>query len=236
MESANLILSALPTEDLEAIQPLLQKVDLQQRKQLTFPGEEPQFGYFVTSGIVSLVATTQAGESVEVSVIGREGVVGAGHLLNSIMTTTSQVQLSGTALRIPMRDLRRLFAERAGVRKPILHYVNGQINILSQLVLCQRLHGLEQRLSRWLLMVKDRIDDEYLTLTQEFVAVMLGAQRTTVTAVAGDLQRSGLIEYSRGKLHIRDRAGLEKAACECYGVIRPIYPELVQSQPPLPVS
>jgi CRP-like cAMP-binding protein len=129
------------------------------------------------------------------------------------------MQLGGTAMRMPFADLVSEFANVQALREGIQHSMQAQALILGQLVACNRLHEVEERLARWLLMLQDRIQDDVLLITQEFLAEMLGSRRTTVTMAAGALQRIGLIEYQRGRVHILDRERLESAACECYPVI-----------------
>jgi CRP-like cAMP-binding protein len=129
------------------------------------------------------------------------------------------MQLGGTALRMPFADLVSEFANVQVLREGIQHSMQAQALILGQLVACNRLHEVEERLARWLLMLQDRVQDDVLLITQEFLAEMLGSRRTTVTMAAGALQRIGLIEYQRGRVHILDRERLESAACECYPVI-----------------
>jgi len=124
---------------------------------------------------------------------------------------------------MPFKDLQREFQESDELRDCVLQSVQSQGAILAQLAACNRLHEAEERLARWFLMVRDRIENDTFYLTQEFLAVMLGSRRTTVTAAAGALQRQGLIRYSRGRIHIVDPAGLQKEACECYTTVREIY-------------
>ena len=161
------------------------------------------------------------GIGAEVGVIGREGLVEAINLLGPAPApTTAFIQSEGTALRMPFADLRQLFLSQAPLARRILECVQSQGFILSQLAACHGLHEIEERLARWLLMVRDRLESDHFELTQEFLAEMLGARRTSVTLAAGTLQRSGLIRYSRGRIQVIDRPGLESAACECYPIVR----------------
>jgi CRP-like cAMP-binding protein len=161
------------------------------------------------------------GKTAEVGVIGREGVVGALHLLGPAMVATECfIQLTATALRIRLDDLRTAFRNTEETRDRLLEFVQEQSLSLSQLAACNRLHEQEERLARWLLMVQDRTESDVLVITQEFLAQMLGAKRTTVTVVAGALQQSGLIEYTRGRIRILDRARLEAQACGCYKLMK----------------
>jgi CRP-like cAMP-binding protein len=187
----------------------------------------PRYAYFITSGLASVVVTTRAGETVEVGIIGREGIVGGMHVLGPAATPTdSMMQIAGSGLRIPLTDLRELFHSSEEIRRRILEMAQEQTASLSQIAGCNRLHEAEPRLARWLLMALDRIQSDVLNFTQEFLANMVGAQRTTVTVIAGELQRRGLIQYSRGKVRALDRAGLEAASCDCYRVIHELYVNL----------
>jgi len=133
------------------------------------------------------------------------------------------VQAESTALRIPFNELQKEFHDNEELCDCVLQGVQSQSAILGQLAACNRLHEAEARLARWLLMVRDRTEMDTFLLTQEFLAIMLGSRRTTVTAAAGALQRKGLIRYSRGRIHISNPESLENVACECYGTIRELY-------------
>lgn len=190
-------------------------------------GEVPKYAHFMTSGITSIVTFMENGSGVEVGLIGSEGVVEAFHLLGSSnVPTTGMVQVEGAALRIPFAEFRKEFIRFEPLRFCVLQAVQGQALIVNQLAACNRLHEVEERLARWLLMVSDRIGKSEFNLTQEFLAEMIGAGRTTVTMAAGSLQRSGLIEYSRGHIHILDRERMESAACECYPIVRDLISNL----------
>jgi CRP-like cAMP-binding protein len=223
----NRLLDSLSIDALKGLLPRLHPIVLPLRTILFEPEVTPTYAYFLTSGIASVVAASVEGGLVEVEVVGREGAVGALHLLGPGMVPTQCfMQLSGTALRMRLTELRTVFHESAEVRGRILEFVQAQSLTLSQIAGCHRLHEAEARLARWLLMVQDRVEMETLELTQTFLAEMLGSQRTTVSAVAADLQRKGLIEYSRGRVRIMDRSGLESTACYCYGVTRGLLAKL----------
>ncbi len=218
---SNLIIDALPAELKSSLLARLQPVDLPVGTVLTKPGQIPPFAHFMTSGIASVVTFMSDGIGAEVGVIGREGLVEAINMLGpATAPTTAFIQSEGTALRIPFADLQHLFLVNPQLSQRILECVQSQGFILSQLAACHGLHEIEERLARWLLMVRDRLESDHFELTQEFLAEMLGARRTSVTLAAGTLQRSGLIKYSRGRIHVVDRKGLEDAACECYPIVR----------------
>jgi CRP-like cAMP-binding protein len=167
------------------------------------------------------------GATAEVSFIGREGVVGAFHLLGRAeVPTNCFVQMEGAALRISTAHLKEAFESSEEVRERVLEAVQEQALTIGQISACNRLHESQERLARWLLMAQDRTQTDVLNITQEFLAEMLGARRTTVTMVASALQRSGLIEYRRGQVKILDRTNLEAAACDCYKVIKRVYDSL----------
>jgi CRP-like cAMP-binding protein len=220
----NLLLSSLNAANRDLLLAHLTAVELPLRSPLYEAERTPKFAYFMTSGIASVVTTMAEGGTAEVVVIGREGLVGSLHLLGTApVQTRCFMQLTGTGLRIPLSDLQEAFRTSEEIRDRILEFVQQQTSCISQIAGCNRLHGAEERLARWLLMVHDRMDSDVLNLTQEFLAEMLGAQRTTVTMVAGVLQESGLIEYRRGHVRIKSRERLEEAACDCYQVAKRLY-------------
>ena len=220
-ELSNLIIDALPTGLKPSLLARLQPVDLPVGTVLTSPGQIPAFAHFMTSGIASVVTFMSDGIGAEVGVIGREGLVEAIHLLGpATAPTTAFIQVEASALRMPFAELHELFVAHSAISQRILECVQGQGFILSQLAACHGLHEIEERLARWLLMVRDRLGSDRFDLTQEFLAEMLGARRTSVTLAAGMLQRSGLIKYSRGHIQVLDGEGLENAACECYPIVR----------------
>jgi CRP-like cAMP-binding protein len=230
-ELSNLILNALQPELKSSLLARLQPVDLPVGVVLTNPGQIPPFAHFMTSGIASVVTFMSDGVGAEVGVIGREGLVEAIHLLGpATAPTTAFIQVEGTALRMPFTELQQFFTAHSAVSQRILECVQGQGFILSQLAACHGLHEIEERLARWLLMVQDRLQSDHFELTQEFLAEMLGARRTSVTLAAGALQRGGLIKYSRGRIQVIDRTGLEKAACECYPIVRDLVSRLYLSK------
>lgn len=177
--------------------------------------------YFVTSGAVSSVVILDNGATIETLFVGSEGVVGAmGAAIPCQSFVRVVVQVAGTALRMKVKAWRTLAAKRPALAAEMERYKSHQHYDLAQSVACNTVHRVGPRLSRWLLRCHDRVPGDVLPLTQELIGQMIGAQRTTVTEQAGELQRAGLIRYHRGQLEVVDRAGLERAACECYGAIR----------------
>jgi CRP-like cAMP-binding protein len=223
----NLFLESLSRESRSSLVRLCAEVDLPLRKSLYEPGIVPAYAYFMTSGIASVVAMMENGGMAEVGLIGREGVVGSFHLLGPAKVSTSCfIQLEATALRIRFADFANIFRANEEIRDRVLEFVQEQAVSLSQLAGCNRLHDNEQRLARWLLTAQDRTNTDTLHFTQEFLAMMLGARRTTVTLIAGVLQRQGLIKYQRGRVKILNRAELEAASCDCYQITKELYASL----------
>jgi CRP-like cAMP-binding protein len=223
----NLFLESLSHASRDSLVRLSVEVDLPLRKPLYEPGEVPMYAYFMTSGIASVVAMMENGGMAEVGLIGREGVVGSFHLLGPAkVSTRCFIQLEATALRIRFTDLMHIFRTNEEIRDRVLEFVQEQAVSLSQLAGCNRLHDNEERLARWLLMAQDRTQTDTLNFTQEFLGLMLGSRRTTVTLIAGALQRRELIQYRRGRVKILDRANLEAASCDCYRIAKELYASL----------
>jgi CRP-like cAMP-binding protein len=228
--SRNTILSQLPEAEYAALEKFLVPVDLPLGKQLSEPNQPIEHIYFPNSGLISTDALTAKGETVEVGLIGREGFSGLPALFDQPqMAHTVLMQGAGEGLRIRSTILRDQFL-KGGVLRDIVHrFTYLQLVQVTQSVLCNRAHEVDARLARWLLASADRTGSECLQLTQEFLAQMLGVQRSTVTVAAGELQQHRLIGYSRGRIEILDRPGLMAVACECYRIVRFSYDRLLQS-------
>jgi CRP-like cAMP-binding protein len=222
-------LSQLPEEEYAALAKHLVPVELPLSKTLSEPNQPIEHIYFLNSGLISTDALTEAGESVEVGVIGREGFSGLAALLDQPQMSHAVVmQGSGDGLRIRSAIVRDEFV-KGGVLMQLVHsFAYLQMVQVSQSVLCNRMHPVDARLARWLLTSADRMESETLHLTQEFLAQMLGTQRSTVTVAAGAMQREGLIGYSRGKIHILERSKLEASACECYRIVLSSYKRVLR--------
>ena len=226
-QSPNLLLKALTPANYDWVASRSNEVDLPLHTVLYEEGTSPRFAHFLTGGVASVVTPMSNGESVEVGFIGHEGVVGGLHLLGPApLSTRCMMQLSGTALRISYQDLQKAFATLPEFHFRMLEFVQQQAIMVGQIAGCNRLHGSEQRLIRWLLSAQDRTHSSDLRFTHHYLAEMIASQRTTVTVIARDLQERGLIRYSRGTVHIVDRAGLEKAACDCYAITKHLYASL----------
>jgi CRP-like cAMP-binding protein len=217
----NRLLAELPPEDLGELIGTLDPVELPKKEILFEVGAPLDHIYFIEEGIASVLTMMEDGASSEVGMVGPEGVVGVSALLGGRMSAQHVVmQLPGTAHLIPAARCKTVFDRNPGVRAVLLRFIEDLLNLSAQTAACNRLHSVEQRTARWLLMAADRVGGNVLPLTQEFLAAMLGVRRSGVSEAAGELQRSGLIRYRRGEITIIDRAGLEKTACECYGLDR----------------
>jgi CRP-like cAMP-binding protein len=225
----NLMLAQLPNAEYEALAKFLVPVELPLGQKLSDPNRPIEYVYFLNTGLISTDAMTEKGETVEVGLIGREGFSGLPALLDQPqMSHVVVMQGIGEGLRIRSSIVREQFL-KGGVLQQLVHsFAYLQLVQTTQSVLCNRMHSVEERLARWLLSSADRMESESLNLTQEFLAQMLGAQRSTVTVAAGNMQRDGLIGYSRGKIQILDRPKLEAATCECYGIVRSSYERILE--------
>lgn len=219
--SSNSILDRLPQTQRKALIARMKLVPLPVGTVLTRPGEVPEHAHFMVSGITSVVTQMRDGAAAEVGLIGREGLVESMQLLGSANSpTTAFVQVEGSALQIPFAVIQKETQAGGPLLRSILEFVQRHNFTLTQIAACNGLHEIEERLARWLLMVRDRVESPRFDLTQEFMATMLGTRRTSVTLAAGRLQQSGLIEYRRGHIQILDPDKLQSAACECYLVVR----------------
>jgi CRP-like cAMP-binding protein len=226
-ETTNLFLSYLSPASRQSLVDAAKPVDLPPKTKLYNAETTPQYAYFLNSGLASVVTAMANGESAEVGFIGCEGIVGSLHLLgNAQMPTRCMIQLAGKGLRIGLADLQRAFCDSEEIRNGILQFVQCHAAMTAQIAGCNRLHDAEQRLARWLLMAWDRTQENDLNFTQEYLAEMIAVERTTVTAIARDMQRKGMIEYSRGQLKILNREKLELTACECYPILKKLFEEL----------
>jgi CRP-like cAMP-binding protein len=215
----NRLLAALPAVDRDRLLPTLDIVPLKLKDLVHKAGERLQHVYFPGGGFLSIVTVLQDGRMVEVATVGREGAVGVTALLeNTSMTSASIVQgESDICYRMAAEAYRREMDKRGAFYELLTRYSEAHIGVVMQATACNAVHSVEQRLARWLLMAHDRMSADEFPLTQEFVAMMLGATRPTVSVVAGMLQRAGLITYHHGRVAIMDRVKLEAASCECYG-------------------
>jgi len=228
---ANRLLGLLPPRDYARLRPHLQRIPLEYRQSLYRAHKPIGFIYFIETGVGSLVNTMANGDAAEVGTIGNEGVVGLPLVLGDDRAPTGvYVQVPGAGLRMKASVFSREMARSALMRTVMLHYAHAFFNQVAQSAACNQFHSLEQRCCRWLLMTHDRMHSDEFLLTQEFLAMMLGVQRTGVTAAAGALQRAGFIRYRRGNVTIIDRRGLLERSCECYGISKREFDRLLSDR------
>ena len=215
----NRVLAALPRAEFNRLKPHLSLVTLKQED--TLLDGKADYAYFMEEGIASVVVTVKDGSTVEVGIIGIDGVVGLPILLGTgTAPGRTFVQIAGSAFRIKADVLKDEFERTGELRRHLQRYMQAFMVQSAQTAACNRLHNIEERLARWLLSCRDRTESDQLRLTHDFLGQMLGAPRTTVTLAAGLLHRAGMIDYSRGVVTIKDRPKLEETACECYRIVR----------------
>jgi CRP-like cAMP-binding protein len=217
----NVVLLSIPDDEYNLYRPYLESVDLPQYQILHEPGRKIDFTYFLNDGMASIVSLSRDGRSVEVGIVGREGMVGMSLTVGLQLTAFRAImQMSGSGVRIPSQVFQELLPQGPTLRSELNRFGLMHGLQVAQLAACNRLHEVEQRLARWLLMCQDRFDSQSLPLTHEFLAQMLGSGRPTVSLAAGALESAGLIQNLRGSVKIINRKSLEDTACECYGVIQ----------------
>ena len=215
----NRILAAVPQEDFDRFFAGLQPVSLPLKQILYRVGDPLDSIFFIEQGVGSVLTSMASGATIEVGMIGLEGIVGAAALMGGEVSVQQIiVQVPGAALKMQAAKCREAFDQSPAFRAAVLRYVASLLDLGAQTAACNRLHNIEQRCARWFLMALDRMHGDVLPMTHEFLASMLGVRRAGITETAGELQRSGLIRNHRGEVTVVDRAGLEAAACECYGL------------------
>jgi CRP-like cAMP-binding protein len=225
---ANRLLALLSSKDLARLRPHLQRAPLAYRQSLYEANKPIDSVYFIESGVGSLVNTMSNGQAAEVGTIGNEGLVGLPIVLGDAQAPTSvYIQVPGVGLSMSASHFKAELAASATMRAVMLRYGHALFNQVAQSAACNHFHTIEQRCCRWLLMTHDRMESEEFLLTQEFLAMMLGVQRTGVTRAASALQHLGLIEYSRGVVTILDRRGLKHRSCECYAISKKEFDRLL---------
>lgn len=223
----NRLLAGLPSADLRRLLPALQTIPLARKQVLLKRGEPIRYVFFPNDGVCSVTAMMKDGTAVEVATVGREGMLGITAFFGgTAMPGESMVQVSSphpqpmTAERMAVAVFQRELLQRGALYECISRYSQGVIALMMQSTACMALHTVQQRCCRWLLMTHDRIRSDEFNLSQEFLAMMLGASRPTVTLVALSLQHAQLIRYTHARMTILDRKGLEAASCECYASIK----------------
>ena len=229
----NHLLAALPENEYERLLPHLEAVSMPLGEALYESGGRLQHVYFPTTSIVSLLYVLEDGASAELAVVGNEGVLGISLFMGGETTPNrAVVQSAGFGYRLKSSLLKEEFNRAGPLLRLLLRYTQALITQMAQTAVCNRHHSVQQQLCRWLLLSLDRLPTNTLTMTQELIANMLGVRREGVTAAAGALQRAGLIEYSRGRIVVLDRPGLEGAVCECYAVVKREFDRLLADIPP----
>lgn len=219
--TANRLLGALSEADQVALRPFLAPQPMTSGQIFFEPGDRVGDLYFVESGMVSLMVLLREGEAVECGMVGREGLVGAGPVLSNLPAYTRAIcQVSGRVLRMGVEDFRNLVQARPLFAAALMQYLEGLANQGQQSIACRAWHRAEARFCRWLVEACDQAGRDEIDLTQEFLAQMLGVQRSTISQIAGDVQALGLIRQKRGRIAVIDRAGMEARACECLASTR----------------
>ncbi len=227
----NHLLAALPVEECQRLYPHLERVAMPLGKVLYESGNRLQHVYFPTNSIVSLLYIMNNGASAEIAVVGKEGLIGVALFMGGeTMPNRAVVQSAGNAYRLPAKHLKQEFHRSGLLQQMLLRYTQALLTQMAQTAVCNRHHSVDQQLCRWLLLSLDRLSSHDLTMTQELIANMLGVRREGVTEAAGNLQKAGLIHYSRGRIRVVDRPGLEARVCECYQVVKREFDRLL---PPL---
>jgi CRP-like cAMP-binding protein len=227
----NRLLAALPEQDWRRWLPHLEPVELPLGEVLYEPGDTLSHVYFPTNVIVSLLYVMENGSSAEIAVAGNEGLVGISLYMGGESTPSrAVVQSAGHAFRMKAEIIKEEFARNGPVLHLLLRYTQALITQMAQTAVCNRHHSLDQQLCRWLLLSLDRLYTNEVVMTQELISNMLGVRRERVTEAALKLQKAGIIRYSRGRITVLDRPGLEKLSCECYAVVKKEYDRLLPPQ------
>ena len=223
----NKLLSATPDNEYTLMRPDLTYIDLPSHLSLHEPAQKIEFVYFPNRGMVSQVVVTKDGRTVEVGVVGKEGCVGTGLAVVSNRSSVREImQIAGDGFRMRGNALERILQSAPQLQLILNRYTGLQGMQVAQTAACNRLHDIRQRLSRWLLMTQDRVDSGVLHITHDFIATMMGTDRSTVSLAASLMQKEGIIDYVRGAVKILNRRKLEKSACECYEVIQQVEDDL----------
>ncbi len=217
----NRLLAVLPAAERERLNPHLEPVAMTLGAVVYESGSRLEYVYFPTTSIVSLLYVMADGASAEIAVVGNEGMVGVAVFMGGETTPSRAiVQSAGSAYRLPGHSMKEEFVRGGAMQHLLLRYTQALLTQMAQTAVCNRHHSVDQQLCRWLLLSLDRLPSNKLSMTQELIANMLGVRREGVTEAAGKLQSAGLIQYSRGRITVLDRPGLEARACECYGVVK----------------
>ena len=230
LSTSNRLLSALPHDELDILRPHLRPVSFKPGETVAEQGDIVTQCYFPTKGMVSLLAVTEQGLTVEVAYTGREGMVGLSAALGPKETLYQwMAQAETECLAADARLIFELFNRKNDFHDRLLEYLYALLKQLSQTCVCNHFHTIEERLSRWLTVMSERSEKNRLALTHEFLAHMLGVQRTSIGLVANAMQSAGIIRYSRGIVEIKDHERLKDSACECYTIVNDTYKDLFRN-------
>ena len=224
----NHLLATLPTPEFNRLAANLELVSLKSAQVISASGQSVSYAYFPTTSTLALLHIMENGDSSAMAVVGNEGMVGVSLFMGGGTTpTVSAVQCEGQAYRLHVHHLKTEFDRNGTFQQILLRFAQALVTQIAQAAVCNRHHRLEQQLCRSLLLSIDRLPTDNLSMTHEFMATTLGVRREGVTEAAGKLQAAGLIRYQRGKMQVIDRPGLERAVCECYGVVKKEYQRLL---------
>jgi CRP-like cAMP-binding protein len=226
--SGNSFLDSLPGAMRQQVIDVASPVEMPVRAPVYEKGGPVDFAYFPVSGVISNVSTMSDGASIEVGIIGKEGMTGFPLVLTDAVSATHlYAQIGGTSLRVPKPAIVEIIRQSTESWGVFAAYGEAMISALSQYAACNRLHNIEERFARWLVMAHDRVRGDEIRLTQEFLSLMLGVRRAGVTLAASKFQEAGLIQYSRGTIVIRSRENLQGSACECYDTVEDRFAQLL---------
>jgi CRP-like cAMP-binding protein len=218
---SNRVLLSVSEKEYRAIRPHLEFLSMPHQLSLYEPNDPLEFVYFPNAGMVSLVIETEDGRTVEVGEVGKEGFAGIPAAVGMRKSQVREVvQIAGDGFRVRVDPLQKVLRSSPQLQQILTRYAVTHWMQMAQTAACNRLHNIEQRFARWLLITQDRVDSPTFAITQDFLATMLGTDRPTVSLAAGMLQKKGVIKWTRGEVQVLSRAKLEKCACECYAVIR----------------
>ncbi|KPQ26106.1 MAG: transcriptional regulator, Crp/Fnr family [Halomonas sp. HL-48] len=230
----NALLSFLPEEEMNRLLPHLERVILKSGQSLSESGQPMYYVYFPLDSIISLLCVTESGSSTEIAVVGNEGMVGVSLFMGGDTSPSRAIVHSGgQALRLASHHLKNEFYRAGSMQRLLLRYTQALLTQMAQTAVCNCHHNLDQQLCRWLLLSIDRLPNNELFMTHEWIANMLGVRREGVTESAGKLQKAGLISYHRGHICVLDQLGLEEHACECYTVVKEEYDRLLDQRQPI---
>lgn len=227
----NQLLAALPSEEYSRLDPYMEQVSLEFRQELYLPNQPIEHVYFINYGVASMLTVMTDGLAIEVATVGNEGMVGLPVFLGADrIPGECFMQVAGSGLRMEVDAFKIHVTVNSPLYNLLQRYTQALFNQIAQSAACNRLHSIEQRMCRWLLMTADRVETNTFSLTQEFLSTMLGVNRSTVSLNASILQRAGLINYTRGQITILDRLGLEDITCECYQVVNAEFKRLLNGK------